>query len=835
MNPHIPHLLAPAGSPDALKAACAAGADAVYLGGRQFGARQFAANFSDDELEEAIRYAHLRGIQVFVTVNTLITEWEIPHVLKYLVFLYRIGVDAVLVQDIGLLSLAHRLIPGLHLHASTQMGVHNVPGALFAAKNGCKRIVLARELSGEEIKTISDACSGRDVDLEIFAHGALCYGYSGRCLFSSLLGGRSGNRGMCAQPCRKHYQFLIGKPDKWGRIDEADPFQNSRYLLSTKDLALYPVLDNIVNLPVAALKIEGRMRSPEYVGTVTSTYRKALDAIQNGTFVPQPEDFADLSIAFSRGFTSGYVSGSTSSEVMGRDYPGNRGYFIGTVLSYRKGKVQVHLNSELIPRTGDGLVIREGEREEGLVLREDPDINGTVVELPSPFKAYKGAQVFITNRKELEKRIVNLLSHPDERFSGSFPISCSIVFSPEGQVFGTGEVRDHASHTHQFTFTSVEQVEVAKTRSLTQDQIREQLNRTGGTLFSFRGISISGEEGWFAPVRVLNALRREILNAAQEAILQSLIPHPDTISLAQKSIQDYLGTIRTSFPKQVTDSWLIVIVSSKSEAVAALQAGADQVYLLWNPLLENIDGLSEKSDRWGIMVPGVIRQNELEAFVHFITINQYSITHRFLVDSVGIGEYLSERFPGSLISSYYGLPIANSAARYSCKEFEFCTLSPELSEQEIRDVLAQQNQSSPDVAICCQGLIEAIVSEDHLCACTTVNKDRSLVIRDEKNYTFPVICEHSGRTHIMNSSEHSLIDEVTTLQNLGIRRYILDARNRGDHYAENMTRLWKKVLQSNLHVKEKAQIREQIVRMSYGGITRSGYRRGLSGMKTYNG
>ncbi len=290
----------------------------MYLGGRQFGARQFAANFSDDELEDAISIPSSWNSGLF-TVNTLITESEIPHVLKYLVFLYRIGVDAVLVQDIGLLSLAHRLIPGLHLHASTQMGVHNVPGALFAAKNGCKRIVLARELSGEEIKTISDACSGRDVDLEIFAHGALCYGYSGRCLFSSLLGGRSGNRGMCAQPCRKQYQFLIGKPDKWGRIDEADPFQNSRYLLSTKDLALYPVLDNIVNLPVAALKIEGRMRSPEYVGIVTSTYRKALDAIQNGTFVPQPEDFADLSIAFSRGFTSDM---SVVQPVLGngRDY-----------------------------------------------------------------------------------------------------------------------------------------------------------------------------------------------------------------------------------------------------------------------------------------------------------------------------------------------------------------------------------------------------------------------------------------------------------------------------------------------------------------------------------
>jgi len=256
MTIHLPLLLAPAGSPKALIAACAAGADAVYLGGREFGARKFASNFSDDELRDAVRYAHLRGIEVYVTVNTLITEQEMERALSYLLFLFSIGVDAVLIQDIGLLSYARRYIPDLILHASTQMGVHNIPGARYAAKNGCKRIVLARELTGEEIEEISEALSGYSVDLEVFAHGALCYAYSGRCLLSSLVGGRSGNRGMCAQPCRKQYRMMEGPLDQYGRVNAAREIGKSGYLLSTKDLSLYPFLDKIVNCQLLLSKLK---------------------------------------------------------------------------------------------------------------------------------------------------------------------------------------------------------------------------------------------------------------------------------------------------------------------------------------------------------------------------------------------------------------------------------------------------------------------------------------------------------------------------------------------------------------------------------------------------
>ena len=213
----LPELLAPAGSPEALIAALAAGADAVYLSGKRFGARKFAANFDEPALEKAIDYAHLRGAKVYVTVNTLIRDDELFDVAKYLLRLYEMGTDAVLIQDLGVAALARQLVPDLELHASTQMTIHNREGAVFAARIGFKRVVLAREVTLDEIKEMENELKASGPGLEIFVHGALCYCYSGQCLLSSAIGGRSGNRGMCAQPCRKPYVLLRGEKDEYGR------------------------------------------------------------------------------------------------------------------------------------------------------------------------------------------------------------------------------------------------------------------------------------------------------------------------------------------------------------------------------------------------------------------------------------------------------------------------------------------------------------------------------------------------------------------------------------------------------------------------------------------
>ena len=247
----IPELLAPAGSPEALRAAVTAGADAVYLSGKKFGARRSAPNFTEEEIMEAVRYAHRRDVSIYITLNTLIHDRELPAVAEYLIRLYSIGVDAVLVQDMGVAALARTLVPRLPLHASTQMTIHSPEGVLWAAEQGFSRVVLARELTLEDVTRISEETAESGIGLEVFAHGALCYSYSGQCLLSSVIGGRSGNRGMCAQPCRKPYTLLSGDADEYGLPTGLHEVSSpERYLLSPKDLCTYELLPNLVSSPI---------------------------------------------------------------------------------------------------------------------------------------------------------------------------------------------------------------------------------------------------------------------------------------------------------------------------------------------------------------------------------------------------------------------------------------------------------------------------------------------------------------------------------------------------------------------------------------------------------
>lgn len=290
-NTRLPELLAPAGDFEALLAAVKAGADAIYIGGRSFSARAFAKNFDLDEISLAVKYTHLHGVKLYVTVNTLVYDKELPLALEYAGELYRRGVDAIIAADVGLIRAIREYVPELEIHASTQMGIHNSPGADEAADLGCERVVLARECSLDDINSITEKCRPTT---EIFLHGALCVCHSGQCLFSSMVGGRSGNRGECAQPCRLPY--------------------NGKYPLSLKDLSLAAHIPELIASGVDSLKIEGRMKSPDYVYRVTKIYRRLLDEGRAAT----EEEIAELERIFSRGgFTDGYFTGKTSEGMTG--------------------------------------------------------------------------------------------------------------------------------------------------------------------------------------------------------------------------------------------------------------------------------------------------------------------------------------------------------------------------------------------------------------------------------------------------------------------------------------------------------------------------------------
>ena len=294
----LPELLAPAGDFECLVAAVAAGADAIYVGGKRFGARAYAKNFDTDELSRAVKYCHLHGVKLYVTVNTLVYDKEMDEVVEFAAELYRLGVDALIIADLGAIAEIRRAVPQLELHASTQMSVHNTRGADAAAELGCSRVVLARELSYRDIVSVTESCRA---EVEVFLHGALCVCHSGQCLFSSLVGGRSGNRGECAQPCRLPY--------------------NNSYPLSLSDLSLAEHVSELIDSGVASLKIEGRMKSPSYVYTVTRIYRHLLDERR----MPTQTELVELRAAFSRGdFTDGYFTGNIAKKMTGTRTEGDK-------------------------------------------------------------------------------------------------------------------------------------------------------------------------------------------------------------------------------------------------------------------------------------------------------------------------------------------------------------------------------------------------------------------------------------------------------------------------------------------------------------------------------
>ena len=400
----LPELLAPAGSAEHLKLAILSGANSIYLSGENFGARKYAENFTTPEIREAVKYAHLHNVKVYVTVNTLIKEGELEKVSNYLLELYKMGVDAVLIQDIGLIKIIKENIPKLRIHASTQMNIHNIEGIKWASEHGIKRVVLPREMELNELKEIIDYAHSLNIEIEIFAHGALCYSYSGHCLLSSLQGGRSGNRGTCAQPCRERYELNINKSKK------IDPKTEGDYLLSPKDLSLYEHLDEIVNLEVDSIKIEGRMRSNDYVATVVKNYRKRLNKLRydktsqqlnrnikelerkskgkkgRSTDLKKAQDkeniarlkeeqklqnlesLEELELVFNREFTTGHLIPKNNPMVMNRKKPGHQGLYIGKIHRYNPQTEEIHIllkdNLIHIPEKGDGILIETSPNSE---------------------------------------------------------------------------------------------------------------------------------------------------------------------------------------------------------------------------------------------------------------------------------------------------------------------------------------------------------------------------------------------------------------------------------------------------------------------------------------
>lgn len=492
-------LLAPVGNMECLKAAINAGCDAVYLAGRNFGARSFAGNFSNEELVDAINICHLYGVKVYVTVNTLVYDVEVDRFLSYIDFLHRNNVDAVIMQDIGMIDLIRKTYPNLEIHASTQLHIHNLEGVKFCNELGLKRVVLARETPIELIEEIKN---NTDIELEIFIHGALCMSYSGQCLISALIGSRSGNRGTCAQSCRQTYSLEID-----GNIVEKD-----KYLLSTKDLNTLDYIGELIELGVNSLKIEGRMKRPEYVYLVTSIYRRAIDNYQKyGKTNITEKDIEELKKIFNREFTKGFIFNENNDQFVNTYRPNHVGIEIGKVLDYKNGQVKIKLSKEL--NINDGIRII-GESDTGSIVTimykngnrvNKANIND-IIYIPLKDKVNVSDIVVKTTDynqlKELNEKI-----NIDKKIN--IKGKCILKVGEPIKFY----VSDYKNEVELYSDYIVEN---AKNSETTIDRIKEQLNKLGDTIYIFDNLDIKCDSNIFVPINKLNELRREVINILNE-------------------------------------------------------------------------------------------------------------------------------------------------------------------------------------------------------------------------------------------------------------------------------------------------------------------------------
>lgn len=515
----IPELLVPAGDFDCLRAGVQNGADAIYFGSNFFSARANAKNFSIEELQSAINYCKLRNVKTHLTINTLLTDAEFSLAVSLARSAYEFGIDAIIVQDLGFAKYLINNFPDLAIHASTQMTVHNLEGVLELEKLGFKRVVLARELPINEIEYIRKNCN---IELEVFIHGALCISYSGQCLFSSLVGGRSGNRGKCAQPCRLPYELLECSGNKVSCIDKG-------YLLSPKDLCSLNYLPELINSGITSFKIEGRMKTPEYVATVTRIYRKYIDMAINGEeYNILDKDKKDLLQVFNRGgFSEGHLSIEPNNNLIYSKKPDNMGLYLGNISNYNSSKGHITLKLIETISVGDCISI-EGEDGKYTVSELIKDNNnlksadiGTVVKLGRmKGNICVGKRVYKLINKSLVDSCKTTFSQGTE--IKKIPIKCKLIVknnSPIKVKFAADIPPFYNNIVVEYTSNIVP--EIATNSPITKERLESQFSKLGNTPYYFEKIDIDLDNNLYIPsIKAINELRRTAVTMLEEKVFK---------------------------------------------------------------------------------------------------------------------------------------------------------------------------------------------------------------------------------------------------------------------------------------------------------------------------
>lgn len=691
-----PELLAPAGDYKSFIAAIEAGADAVYFGGKDFSARASAVNFSCEEIRETLDYAHLRGVKCYAAVNTLIKDEEFDRLFDFINFLYREGVDALIIQDLGVYNFCRKNWPDLVLHASTQMTAHNLNDVLLLQKMGFKRIVLARELTIEEIKEIK---AKSKVELEVFIHGALCFSYSGRCLMSSLIGGRSGNRGRCAQPCRRKYSLCDHR--------SGEKLGINGYLLSTKDLCAIDILDRLQFID--SLKIEGRMKSAEYVGGVTEKYRRHIDAAFRGEKSDWESDKKEMAGIFNRGgFSHGYLLERRPDDIVAPERSKNFGVKVGKVIESRNGFVKIRTENTEV---NDGLEIwgREGQ-ENNFGFRVEKIRDG-IVETKTDADIRAGDEIYKTFDCALNRKL-SLLNKKIMRKN----IPASMAFWAEAGkpiILNINGIKIEGK-----------KADIAEKLPTSKETVKKQLAKLGGTPFFAEKIEINIKGKPNISLKDLNDIRRRGIEKLAEKTIRSF-------KRAEKSYAaEYF------VPDKIKER----NICAQTDDLAVLEALiGKRIKRIYTAAKIDIDKFHKAGMEVFQALPAIWRKGE--------KIEIYQNYDGFLIPSLGYLEILP---PASKKIADFSLNIFNNYSVRQSKNMGFSgyTASLENNLAEINGI----NISGMEKEAVAYGYLSLMTSEHCVLFKTVFCGRKNIALQDETGAKFPVFSDCAAcRMRLLNS------------------------------------------------------------------------------------
>ena len=776
-------LLAPVGSFEALKAAVQNGANAVYLGGKDFGARASANNFDRDELKEAVKYAHIRGVQVFVTTNTLRKENEIEDFLEYAKFLYDIDVDAIILQDIGMARLIKRELPDFELHASTQMVAHSLEDVKYLESVGFDRVVLAREVTVEEIKYICDNCKA---DIEVFVHGALCVCYSGQCLMSSMIGNRSGNRGRCAQPCRQRYELI----DVYtGEVVNS----NGDYLLSPRDLNAIEEIDKVIDAGVHSLKIEGRMKRPEYVATVIDGYRKTIDEyLATNKLNVSDETINDLYTIFNRKFTKGLLLGDVGKDMMNSQLPNNQGLYVGTVVDYNKKAKRLKIKLANTLKKGDGINLGGGTI--GRIIKngniETIGYKGETIELDFVGEARKGQIVFKTSDSELMDRVQATFTQDKEFVKNIIDAKITIKLGQKPIL----TLKDR--HSNEATIEGDKIVEEAMKVALSKEKVETQLRKLGNTPYELDLLEIELDDNVSLPISLLNQMRRDCIELLDK----------ERVSIKNRKYKNKTIKYKPVQYNRNKQQEISVKVKNLEQLESALECGLDRIYYEDTNTIDKAMRLAMKYDKKVIYsAPRIIRNKE---YNHLAKANNAG------VESVQVGNYGSiDYFKDKKLNIDYYLNAFNSETINYYKEIGADTLciSQELNINEIKETIKYTDINIESVVYgytplmiteyCPMGVIVRDCKKDKRVAKC---KESIYALRNSKGDEFRVSQDIFCRSTIYNSNVTCMLDNLYELHEIGINVLRLDFTLEDKETVKEVIEAYQEVLSNDYKLATKA-------------------------------